>query len=245
MEKNVEIISEMQQISSIVADIGNANVYTAPVGYFENLSEEVLGKVKTNVNLPVTSLPLSQPPASYFDDLAGNILFKIKSGVAVHNEVAAELEEVAPLLNSISKRNVYSVPNDYFSGLYFSIPEEKQPAKVVSLPSKTSNWLKYAVAVVTTGIIITGAYFLIEDRNGNQVANGGSNITQKISTLSDEEITDYLSSETAEADIAPVNYKMFHSNADIESFLKNISTEEIKSYLNSDKETAGKKARGI
>ncbi len=246
MEKNVEIMNEMKQISGVVAAIGNANVYTAPAGYFESLSEEVLVKVQTNVNLPVTSLPLSQPPADYFNDLAGNILFKIKAGVAEHEEVVSELEEVAPLLNTINKRNVYSIPDDYFSSLHFFAPAETQPAKVVSFPKRRFSWLNYAVAAVTAGIVVAGAYLFIGDRSGNSmVANAASNITQKISTLSDKEITDYLNNETAEADIVPVNYKMFNSTADIEAFLQNISTEEIKSYLGSDKETAGKKARGI
>ncbi|MGN6618269.1 MAG: hypothetical protein ACTHJ5_13930 [Ilyomonas sp.] len=248
MEKNVEIMNEMKQISGVVAAIGNANVYTAPAGYFESLSEEVLVKVQTNVNLPVTSLPLSQPPVDYFNDLASNILLKIKAGVAEHEKVVSELEEVAPLLNTINKRNVYSIPDDYFGSLHFfaPAPAETQSAKVVSFSQRRFSWLKYAVAAVTAGIVVAGAYLFIGDRNGNSmVANAASNITQKISTLSDKEITDYLNNETAEADIVPVNYKMFNSTADIEGFLQNISTEEIKSYLGSDKETAGKKARGI
>jgi hypothetical protein len=245
MEKNVEIINEMQQISRVVAAIGNANVYTSPAGYFDNLSEDVLAKVQTNVNLPAAPLPLSQPPARYFDDLAGNILFKIKAGAAEHNEVTVELGKIAPLLNTINKTNVYSVPDNYFSDLHFSIPVEKQAAKVVSFPSGTFNWLKYAVAAVTAGIIATAAYFFIDNRTENRMETAANNITQKISALSDKEITDYLNNETAEADITPVNYKMFNSTADIESYLQNISTEEIKSYLGSDKETAGKKVRGI
>lgn len=244
MGKNAEIINEMQQISSFVAAIGNSNVYTVPVDYFESLSEEVLFKVQTNVNLPKTVLPLSQPSAGYFDTLAANILSKIKAGTVAHNEVTAEMEEIAPLLNTINKKNIYSVPDNYFSHLHFSAPAEKLSAQVVSFPHRTFSWLKYAVAAVTAGIIVTGAYFFMNKESGNnQVA--ANNITQKIATLSDKEIADYLNNETADADITPVNFKMFNANTDIEVFLQNISTEEIKSYLSSDKETSEKKARGI
>lgn len=247
MEKKEDILIEMEQISKMLAGIGNKNVYEAPANYFIGLSETVIEKVKTIVNLPEVSIPYSLPPEGYFQDLASNILFKIKSGTSIRNEVEVELEEIAPLLNTISNHNVYSVPDDYFDKFGVSIPAEtkRQTAKVVSIQSRTRAWLKYVAVAVAAGLIGTATYLFVGDKNPATQFADKVNIHQKISALSDKEISDFLNEQAYETDISPINYKMYNSSTDIESSLKNISTEEIKSYLNNTEESNGKTARGI
>jgi len=237
------ILNEMKEISPLIAAAGDANVYVVPQGYFDTLTEDILKKVKEDaIILPQAHLPFAAPPESYFEDLAGNILFRIKSQTRF-GEIETELEEIAPLLNTINRRNVYTVPALYFENFQITIPqEEKQPAKVVSFNTR-KNWMRYAIAAVITGVIATGIFLFPDDsRQGKNTANTG-NIREKISALSNDEIINFLD-ETADAEIVPANLQSF-GNADFESYLKNMSDEEIKSYLKNNSDPDDNSAKGI
>lgn len=242
-ENRENILSEMKEISLLIAAASDVNVYAVPPGYFETLPENILRKVKEEeIILPNAGLPLTAPPESYFEDLAGNILFRIKSQTKV-NEVEKELEEVAPLLNTINRENVYTVPSRYFENLQIEIPrEEKRPAKVISFNSTRKNWMRYAMAAAVTGVIAAGILFFPDNRSGKNTASVG-NIREKISTLSNDEIINYLD-ETTDAEIAPVNLQSF-GNTDFDSYLKNMSDEEIKSYLKNNSDPDDNSVKGI
>lgn len=108
MNRSVDIVNELKEISPLVAGIGCANVFTVPDGYFDTIARTVLisvgeGKTQATSNNDV--------PAGYFDNLANNILGKIKG------TVANELQEVSPLLAGIKKENPFKVPEHYFEAI--------------------------------------------------------------------------------------------------------------------------------
>src|SRR5689334_17159828 len=117
-----EIINELKEIAASLAHIGNENCYSVPDNYFEDFASEVLSKI----HLPLTRLPFTAPTPAYFEGLAGTILNKIKdsSGIIVeaNNEVTRELKVLSPLVASIKKENVYTVPADYFANFKVVIP---------------------------------------------------------------------------------------------------------------------------
>src|SRR5206468_10781572 len=100
-----------------------------PSNYFDSLADSILGLIKLN---EIRSVPDPYTvPKGYFDTLADSIMQKIRSNN--QNEVYQELSEVAPLLNTVDKANVFSVPTGYFEEL--SIPfAESNSAKVISVP---------------------------------------------------------------------------------------------------------------
>jgi hypothetical protein len=93
-------------------------------------------------NLPKVSLPLEMPDG-YLDNISNLVLDQIK------NE---------HFLDTLSKKNVYAVPNNYFES--FTIGKNNQV--------KTYNWVKKlfaiaAIVVVSVGVAITYQYYRAED----------------------------------------------------------------------------------
>ncbi len=179
MERSVDILNELKEISPRVAGIGRANVFFVLEGYFDTIPEAILARVKNDV------------PAEYFDILSNNILAKIE-GTAAH-----ELQEISPFMAGIKKVTPYEVPANYFeevpestvagvnenniSGILqganklqpFTIPagyfehlagnilNKVNPdtgTKVIAMPQRRNVILKYAAAAVFTGMVALGVY---------------------------------------------------------------------------------------
>jgi hypothetical protein len=201
------------------------------------------------VVLPVVSSPFQAPSSNYFEGLAGSILAKInEERLMPVSEVGDELNAVAPLLNTISKENVYSLPEGYFNEFSVEIPGvSKTPAKIVAFSSVKRRWISYAAAAIIAGLVLTIAYFLTSESSTGftKRAYTNLNISKSISTLSDGEIMRYLNNEP-EVDIAVNPYEInMRSTDNIRIFLRNVSDEEIKDYLNENREPGEKRNKGI
>jgi hypothetical protein len=189
MNNKKELRDELKNVSPVVANIGNENVFTVPENYFNSLAAHILSKAN-EIHLPFTFMPFTVPdnyfqnlpqeilykihaekplktshpftmPAGFFDGLANNILQKIK---ASENAVYKELETIAPLLNTIEKKPQYYLPAAYFENLIIEIPSaEKQTAKIISIASKTRKWITYAVAACLFTILGMGSYLFINN----------------------------------------------------------------------------------
>lgn len=111
MNTRIDIINELAQLQSPLANQQPVNVFTVPQGYFEGLAASVMRAVQGDNILQTLQPPANADvPEGYFDNLAGNILNKIK---AQENEA----ETLSPLLESLRKTNVFTVPQGYFEGL--------------------------------------------------------------------------------------------------------------------------------
>ena len=114
MENRQNIVQELQDISSLLADMPLVNLYAVPHGYFESLPDIVLDKIRIEALLADASAKTFTVPQGYFERLPASILSQIKAGENRLTEETAELDQVAPFLNMISRQNVYAVPEGYF-----------------------------------------------------------------------------------------------------------------------------------
>jgi hypothetical protein len=114
MEISKYIVTELKELSPLLAGMQKVNVFTAPNGYFNRLAEDILTGIKeeeNNLLNPVVSYKAAiEVPQGYFESLANNILNKIK----IEESAAAELKGLSPVLSGIQNKNVYTVPQDYF-----------------------------------------------------------------------------------------------------------------------------------
>jgi hypothetical protein len=245
METRETILQELKDISPAVANLGTVNVFSVPAGYFDQLPAAILSKINAEtVDFRGRSAPFSVP-AGYFDHLAGNILDKIK---VAEQSVEAELAGIAPLLNTISKKQVYTVPEGYFESLELTIPLklDKPSARVFSF-GKTKRVMQYAVAACTAGILVIGAWFYTNKNTGTDETSVSyidvkrMNIASELDKLSETEIASYL--ETT----PNVGYAMNISaeEIDFDEYLDAASDEEINEYLNDTAEPSEKAGNGI
>lgn len=206
--------------------------YNLPEGYFENLPEVILDKIAFNAN---AAGAVYHVPDGYFNNLPDNILKKVKA-----NDVQQELEELAPLLSQLPRTNVYSVPAGYFEALAPKpvAEKEEQPAKVISIGSKTRRWLNYAAAACIAALMFGGGYYYLnENKNTQNSSSNGAiyaniNVEQAISQLSDSAINSYLQNDNTDISTPQNDYREIN----IQSLIQNMSDEEISNYLlkNSD-----------
>jgi hypothetical protein len=159
-----------------------------------------------------------------------------------NKEIIQELEQVAPLLNTIGKKPVQTVPAGYFDHFQVQIPQDSstiQPAgaRVVNMDTRR-KWYSFAAAAVVVGILVIGGFKLINKPalssnpelviNMEQIAK--IDIDQSVKALSNDAIDEYL--KTANALAGPENsLHQYTVDAISETTVAEISDEELQLYL--------------
>jgi hypothetical protein len=140
MQAKNEISEELRLLSAIVSGISRETPYEAPAGYFDGFSARVLSLIgsEERAGEPSFAIEGDKPltfsvPEGYFDGFAENLLNRIKAGqgvgwtnsgteTRVKLGAMGELEELSPLLNSISREMPYETPKGYFASLSPILP---------------------------------------------------------------------------------------------------------------------------
>ena len=206
MENSTDILTELKELSPVVAAIEKINVFDVPQGYFENLHIDIMTGIENEMGLekfePV-SVKAAVPPG-YFDSLANNVLAKIKA--MDRDDAAAELSALSPLLQGLQQKNVFKVPSGYFDNLPEIVLQKANPQpKVISIFGRNSTFIKYAVAAVFTGLMaLTVIKFTapaLEIDLPDYVTAGlqVQDIDRELAGISEAEIVKFL--ESGDADI--------------------------------------------
>lgn len=157
-----------------------------------------------------------------------------------NKEIIEELEQVAPLLNTIAKAPVQSVPDGYFDQFQVQIAPDYSKAEIAVAPvvsmNKRSKWFSLAAAAVVIGILVIGGFNLVNQPvsdpgmviNMEQIAK--IDINQSVQALSNDAIDEYL--KTANALAGPENsLHQYTVDAISETTVAEISDEELQLYL--------------
>ncbi|MBL7741292.1 MAG: hypothetical protein JNK14_18860 [Chitinophagaceae bacterium] len=129
MAQRDNILQELKELQSMLADAVVQNIYQVPAGYFEQLAEQVIRRIKaleaagtaeelrylTSVFTGNTKDSVYILPEGYFEGLAEQVLRRIKA--LESKDAVEELSHLSPLLSSISKDTPYAVPGGYFQKL--------------------------------------------------------------------------------------------------------------------------------
>ncbi len=254
--------AEIEALAPLHATIGKNNPYKAPDNYFENLANDILTKTSHQSigdGLPevfeelmeiaplLNTLPKKTPyevPDGYFE---GVISFVAKNNfsnakTAANNDVFEEIEELAPLLNTIGKTGPYSVPENYFEQFAANIATKPTPTKVVAISRPKTPWLVWLAAACITAIVATGS-FLYWQGTGKQQPQ--ADINKSLAAVSDEEISNYLGTMPSPG-IETIPSSVIDEQApQVEPVIQNMSTEEIKDYLEKNSDPGEKSRKDI
>ncbi|HKG69847.1 MAG TPA: hypothetical protein VKA92_13330 [Segetibacter sp.] len=229
MEKNDYILQELMEISDYMTNISKTNVYSVSPTYFDDLSEEITRKIMLNKERAYNFPPASTPyviPEDYFTNLPGLIFQNVVNHQQL-NGVIEEMEAIAPLLNTIDKKQLYSIPPDFFDKMQIPLPEmRKRKTKVVSV-NRWKIFLRISAAAVVTSLLAIGVY-TITGREFNTTRN--RNARNEVKNLSNEEIVNFLKNNSSENITSVYKETSKHVNA-IKSSLKEISDTEIQRFL--------------
>lgn len=206
------------------------NCYSVPENYFSNLSDSVLKKVyqknQTSM-LQIKNLSTNNVfslPQNYFTDLSSSVLQKMNK-----LNVNEELEQIAPILLSINKQNIYKISENYFSEQI-----EKKP-KVKLLSIKRTSWFKYASAAAIISIFCS--IIIIKSSKNNDIVvlhNKALNtdVNSNINKLSDEDLNHHLEAEKSTVFTTEKHLDIPFTN-NIEAEMQYITDDEIENYFNS------------
>jgi hypothetical protein len=250
MDIREEILKEISELSPVVANIPKRNPFSVPEGYFDQFSDSVLAKIAINQVLKKSpGLPF-EVPSGYFEGLADNILTRIKSGDAEKSdhspEIRSELESIAPLLNRISRTNLYSVPPGYFDTLSPAAFRSRTSGHQAKITGFRTFYLAAAAAVI--GFLIIGGGIFLRNHTGKVLKNGNGitarvDIQDSLAGLSDTAIESYLNAQPTAFDLALPAQNV--SDPDVNDLLNSTSDEAIRQYLNDNADHTAKKIKGI
>lgn len=236
MENRKNIIAELQAVAPLVAEISQAQLYTVPEGYFASFPAVMMEKIRLEEMLAQATAPVYEVPDDYFASLPGEILSRIQT----NHTIREELDEVAPLLNTIDKETPYQVPATYFAQADFArLARYQQPqARVVSL-RLARKWMQYAAAALVTGVLVTGA-FLYTDNPANieESAYKAVDLSSELNKLSETELANYLDNPEHAAVANTVTVLTSDEIlTDVKKNLQQVSDEELKQYLTDNAES--------
>lgn len=140
MFKPDNILSELKELSPVVANIGRVNVFKVPIGYFDTLSTYILLLAHASA---IENLHPSEQlfvPENYFDSLADNIMARIKNESVAG--VAQETKEISELIAGIGNKNIFSVDNGYFNQLADNIQIKLKLEPLSEAASETAGLSK-------------------------------------------------------------------------------------------------------
>ncbi len=216
MQRDNEILDELRELGSSMANIDKMNAYDLPVGYFENFENKLILEIeilkKESEFKKISALNKLEVPIAYFENLADNILATI----------AAEGLKL-PFKNA----EIFYVPDNYFADLPEKIliyaKQNNTNNKVLDGNVKPKHiniafsikWAVAAIFVIGFGISV---YCVL--------LNSKLNNTETIlSTLPKSELKEYMEQNAYEFD----NEQIVSSKMDNKLKLDN---NEIVQYLN-------------
>lgn len=159
-----------------------------------------------------------------------------------NKEIIQELEQVAPLLNTIAKTPVQSVPAGYFDHFQVQIAPDHSSRQIEETPvvqmKQSRKWFTLAAAAVVIGVLVIGGFNLVNQPtissnpeiviNMEQIAK--IDINESVQALSNDAIDEYL--KTANALAGPENsLHQYTVDAISETTVAEISDEELQLYL--------------
>lgn len=220
MEQKSEIMDELQQIGSILAGRGVVHPFSVPSGYFERLPVAITAYVIDETRLLSSKTPYTLP-GNYFDRLPASIISRI---TLAQTEIDEELSEIAPLLRSIHKKEVYATPQGYFDQpLHVPALAKNEPAKIIGF-KKYRRLIQYAAAAVFGGLLVSGAFMFTDSKDYIRSA-------KPVAPMSKQE-------PVPAANIAPVNEVVIEKESDASvqkaPFAKKVellSDDELQNYL--------------
>lgn len=206
MEYEDYIPEILKNIKNLQCNSGIITPYSMPVDYFGNLTERILFALTENKETP------SQAQDTFLENG-----FDRETRIGLYK-------------NSLSSTAIQDIPNgpfiappSYFENLPKQILSkiEKQPPKIFYL----NTWYKIAVVAALVGIITFWGIGYFKSHTGNMQYASPAVAIQKISS---KELSHFIEDENSNASLSPED----KNDDDTNQLFKNISSNELKNFLN-------------
>src|SRR5687767_7413272 len=240
------ILTELNDLGSTLANSSLQNTYTIPEGYFEELANQVLSRIKA-LETPdaVEELQLLSPlltqinretpytvPVGYFDGLEEKLMQRIREH-ADYQTSGEELASLSPMLSSISKKIPYTLPAGYFESLVnngmMKKEDKKEAVRVISITRQ--KWFRFAAAAVLVAFIAISGWIILFSKKVDPVKNPEAWVVKNTKKISSEEINSFINLADEEQ-IEKNSADNKSANEEIRELMKDVPDNEIQTFLN-------------
>jgi hypothetical protein len=228
---NKDIIQELNELGSSLAHKTLQNTFSVPDGYFEDFAIKTLGLIKSNDSW-LSGFPKETPyrvPVGYFDGLEEKIMEMIRNH-ADYQTSEEELESLSPLLNSLNKRPVYSVPQGYFENFNVAAADNKIGADVISITGR--KWFSYAAAAVMTSVLVLAGFLIYNNNHKGAADQTLARFEKEVKKIDDvkrtETLIDFMDAGLNQEELA-TNRKNIKTD-DVQKLLQDIPIDELKAF---------------
>jgi len=240
MTNRNDILNELNGFESSLTKISSENIYSVPDSYFENLSGQILRRIKAlDTSTPKEELKILSTlllngkqnpfsvPIGYFENLSD----KIMSVIHTENQTSEqELKNISPLLSSIGNTTPYSVPAGYFENLDSAF-ENKKTTKVVSFTGR--RWFRLAAAASVIGVISIGALLFLNQKSITPINNPQAWVKKNVSKkVSPEKLDEFVKLTSNEDNQSEISANEFDKSEEIKDLIKDVSEKELQDFLN-------------
>jgi hypothetical protein len=233
MEPRNYILQELKDLGSTLPQLSTP--YEVPAGYFDQLPEWILKRIKAleagNVKAETEALapglaaisrqmPYSLP-ANYFEQLDLGYVW------ADESSASKELETLSPLLAGLKKEAPYQVPADYFSNEVKAVPREEEGRAPVRRLFAQPLFRYAAAAILIAAIAVTAFPLLQKGKSIDPNEKSYAWVEKNLKKVETEEINEFL--ELFPEDMAAQNNVTV--SAEVKSLLQDVSDNEIRDFL--------------
>ncbi len=244
MTQRDNILQELHELNSTLANSNPENVFSVPAGYFEGLAAQLLTRIKAMEAANATDeLAYLSPvlsglsremlftvPAGYFDGLEKKMMQSIREN-SDYTTAKEEIEMLSPLLSGLKKEMPYEVPQGYFERLAPGITATtgKQEAKVISITQR--KWFRYAAAAVVTGVIMLAGFLYFNRGKQEPGSKAIAKVTHDIKKMSDtqkDKLIDFIDAGLNGKETAQVNTD--NKSKEVRALLQGVPDAELKDF---------------
>ncbi|MBK7561013.1 MAG: hypothetical protein IPP43_15450 [Chitinophagaceae bacterium] len=251
MTQNGDILQELVELKSSLANVTPQNTYSVPAGYFDGLAAQVLNRIKAMEALnAVEELGYLSPllnnisrqmpyavPAGYFENFSDQVM-----QLVLENNVfltpKEELESLSPLLSGLKKEMPYAVPAGYFENLgeRTTKHETKPETKIISLINR--KWFRYAAAAVFIGIIALAGFVYITNKSAKDqpFARFEKKLNKEIKKTSDKDLDEFIQ-QFSDAGLNGEEKVYNNPDTEVKELLKDVPETELKEFLEETSDT--------
>ncbi len=246
MIQNDNILKELSELQSILASAQPQKTFSAPEGYFDGLSGDVLKRIKAmeagdaskeiSILSPLLSRITNKNPytvsSGYFNSLEENISKAIHEP-EISEKPGKELETLSPLLSGIGKQMPYHVSEDYFENIGSSVTSRLSSApKAKVIPLIRRKWVRYAAAAVVISFIAVAGLLFEYQSQVDPAKNPDGWVAKNIKKVSNGQLDAFIS--LANEDLA--SYKPGNANKektdDIKELLRGVPENQLMEFIN-------------
>ncbi len=219
-------------------------VFSVPLDYFDTLSSSILAQTKLDLLQKADSS--TGTPEGYFDNLTTRVMATARiDSVSQNKESDFSIPEgyfqglterikgsvFEHTLEQKVKTDGFGVPSHYFEDLTAKITqsissvEKSSKSTPAVIPFNIQGWIKYAAAACVIAILGITSYDTITEHDNVDVTSS------HLSSISEKEIINYLSSSTDSDDMLYIMEYLYHPTSS-EGVGSKVEDDDIEDYLN-------------